>query len=188
MANFGFIFLLVLFVTACSTQQTLPPEPALSISSATPTHQPLITNSLGVYGNWCGPNHPKNIETADGPIDMLDASCKRHDLCYVEKGQYSCECDKIFNDELSTNLMNDVYQGKQQTYALMFYRYFKGSPCAGVTADKVGPTRLLENIYQGTKNKAASFYDRIIESNDNDAPKTAVEISVSAPSMPTKAK
>lgn len=175
---------MVLLTCACSTQQSPPTPPTETVRK---TYHPL-ENSLGVYGNWCGPNHPKDIDTADAPIDVLDAGCRRHDLCYVEKGLYSCECDKIFNDELSTNLMNDIYQGKQQTYALMFYRYFKGSPCTGETTNKIGPTRLLENIYQGTKNKANLLYDRIIESDKDDTQTAGAEISESAPSLPSKTK
>jgi hypothetical protein len=31
------------------------------------------------YGNWCGLNHPKDINTASDPIDNLDSICKEHD-------------------------------------------------------------------------------------------------------------
>ena len=33
-----------------------------------------------MHGNWCGPNHPKDVKNADDPIDILDkigrASCR----------------------------------------------------------------------------------------------------------------
>ncbi len=48
-----------------------------------------------VYGNWCGPKHPKYGEGVDAPepIDAVDSACKAHDLCYTKQGYSDCACD-----------------------------------------------------------------------------------------------
>ncbi|MDF1874720.1 hypothetical protein JHD48_03100 [Sulfurimonas sp. SAG-AH-194-I05] len=59
---------------------------------------------LSLHGKFCGKNTPyflkqsktneadflKNIE----PIDIIDAACKEHDICYVTNGDFNEECDK----------------------------------------------------------------------------------------------
>ena len=54
---------------------------------------------LPIYGNWCGPNHPKK-GTNPQPIDKTDLACKVHDLCYSKKGYFHSQCDQ----QLVTNL------------------------------------------------------------------------------------
>lgn len=51
---------------------------------------------LAVHGNWCGPGH------GGGPaLDVLDAACRRHDLCVGRAGAYfDCDCDLAFMTEL----------------------------------------------------------------------------------------
>lgn len=48
--------------------------------------------SIPVYGNWCGPGHPKRGNPP--PIDAVDASCRRHDRCYSKRGYSNCRCDR----------------------------------------------------------------------------------------------
>ncbi|MES9941890.1 MAG: hypothetical protein ABW104_03755 [Candidatus Thiodiazotropha sp. 6PLUC2] len=96
------------------------------------------------YGNWCGLNHPSNPEKAEEPIDTLDAICKRHDLCYLDKGHMSCECDGEFNRDVVTNLSR--FTGPEKILAHTFRIYFRGSPCYGNQKDKIAPTRVLSSI------------------------------------------
>lgn len=56
---------------------------------------PSYATSIPVYGNWCGPGHPKegfssaiNIQ----PIDRLDGACKKHDQKYASGG---CGGDEV---------------------------------------------------------------------------------------------
>lgn len=35
---------------------------------------------MPVYGNWCGPGHPRAGD-APPPVDEFDAACMRHDIC-----------------------------------------------------------------------------------------------------------
>ena len=66
----------------------------LCAMSATPAA--AVDLSLAVHGNWCGPGH------GGGPaLDVLDAACRRHDLCVRRSGVYfNCDCDLAFMDEL----------------------------------------------------------------------------------------
>lgn len=72
-----------------------------------------------VHGNWCGPDwtggqvgsySPYRVSSYKDPIDSLDQSCKKHDICYYEcrqdnpcdksaRGQCFLKCDSV----LSTN-------------------------------------------------------------------------------------
>jgi Phospholipase A2 len=47
-----------------------------------------------IYGNWCGPNHPRT-GLFPKPYDKLDALCKAHDQCYEKSGYSDCVCDKV---------------------------------------------------------------------------------------------
>ncbi len=138
---------LLIVLTSCATQ---------------PIPSNMSVTSFGVYGNWCGPDHPKDMSTAGLPIDGLDASCMRHDMCYAEKGKYACECDKILSEELKTNLLANNYPAEQKYYARSFYQYFKGSWCNGTPDSKIGASRALHNIYNNTSEKAVSIYDYIV--------------------------
>jgi hypothetical protein len=148
------VVVLAVVVTACSSQ---------------PTRTSIVPTNLVVYGNWCGFDHPRDPSTAPAPIDELDASCMRHDYCYVDKGQFACDCDKVFNDELQTGLSANRYQGYQKHFALSFHRYFDASPCAGTAEGKVGPSKVLQTIYKDVTKKAVGLYDHIM-GNPTDAP------------------
>lgn len=54
-----------------------------------------------LYGNWCGPDHPGNPWRATlPPVDPLDAACRRHDLCYRQRGTMDCACDLVLMNDL----------------------------------------------------------------------------------------
>ena len=55
--------------------------------------------SLAVYGNWCGPKHPKT--GACPPVNWVDEACRKHDECYAEKGYFNCDCDLQLQKTLS---------------------------------------------------------------------------------------
>src|ERR1044072_36432 len=50
-----------------------------------------------VYGNWCGPDHPKP-GSIPIPTDELDTACMVHDQCYAKQGYLSCACDQALLD------------------------------------------------------------------------------------------
>lgn len=68
-------------------------------------------NGYGRYGNFCGPGYPDSGTTdpledlkflADRePYDLLDKTCKLHDMCYDEYPQDHAYCDR----ELVVNLL-----------------------------------------------------------------------------------
>jgi hypothetical protein len=162
-------FLLALFfliLPGCTTQQV----------KSTP-----VNIGLGVYGNWCGLNHPKDIDDAADPIDELDASCKRHDLCYVAEGQFSCACDQVLSSELEVSLLANRYQGSQKLFAQSFFHYMKSSFCNGDPSHKTTITRTLHDIYQVTSEKASDVVNGIgtssSESSENPQGVTIVDKS-----------
>ena len=111
------------------------------------------------YGNWCGPNHPENIATADEPIDSLDLICKNHDLCYLEKGYLSCECDADFTNSITIGLRENKFIGKEKVFSHSFRAFFKNSPCEGDHSNKLAPTRAIQNVV----NKTGTITKKIIK-------------------------
>ena len=61
-----------------------------------------MAQSVAIYGNWCGPNHPGTPALAGPPVDALDAACMRHDICTANLGRFNCGCDLGFMAELRT--------------------------------------------------------------------------------------
>ena len=116
---------------------------------------------FSMYGNWCGLYYPKDISKAAPPIDELDATCMRHDLCYVAQGQYDCSCDQAFEENLRADLTENLYTGKQRIYARSFQQYILTSPCHGTPDGKIGASRALQNMYMNTTRKANGFYEFI---------------------------
>lgn len=101
-------------VTACAEKHKRP-----TISKETLGENPI-------YGNWCGPAHPKYSadQSPPEPIDGLDAACKRHDQCYAKEGYRNCRCDTDFLQALEKG-------GFRTPIARTFYDYFALSPCTG---------------------------------------------------------
>ena len=52
-----------------------------------------------VYGCWCGKGEPPEGENPY-PIDIWDAACMRHDICYRNRGINNPQCDMDFINEL----------------------------------------------------------------------------------------
>jgi len=116
---------------------------------------------MPTYGNWCGANHPENIEEAEEPVNELDRACQRHDLCYQQKGFLSCECDKVFNDEIIAGLNENKFVGAESLFAISFHEYFKSSLCAGDHKDKNAPARAVNNFIKDIGNRVLNFIDEL---------------------------
>lgn len=129
--------------------------------SGTTNHEKPKSSSILAYGNWCGPRHPRIINSTVEPIDRLDAACKRHDLCYVKKGDFACGCDEVLVHEIDNGLLKRQYYGKTLVIARSIKAHFSVSPCEGNTRDKMLPTRILTGIYQGTKKRVMDILNRI---------------------------
>ena len=139
-----------------------------SCASTDPKINKKTAGTYSVYGNWCGPDHPKYSSNPPDPIDKLDAACMKHDICYTQKGNLSCECDKTLNEELKQNIKASTYTRQQANYAKNIHRYFSASPCDGKPEAKVAPTRILQNAYQKTKKGISSFFNKIIPGSDEE--------------------
>ncbi|MDH5407888.1 MAG: hypothetical protein OEZ33_00960 [Gammaproteobacteria bacterium] len=123
--------------------------------------------SIKVYGNWCGPDHPKDVSRDPKPIDRLDKACRRHDLCYVKRGMYDCKCDAVLNAQIESDLELDLYSKQQEAFAHSFRYYFKGSPCSGDTRYKTGPSRAIHNIYNKAERTVKGVYNKVFSSDDS---------------------
>lgn len=117
---------------------------------------PDTAGDYAVYGNWCGPNHPKTMDPPPEALDLVDQACRRHDYCYAERGYFNCDCDMDLVDELKANLDNGSYSpGPEERYARSIYRYFSESPCTGDDSRKPesarNKNRMLEQAAEGVK-------------------------------------
>lgn len=154
-------------------------HPAVTNESAninlSPATTPAVSATINIdtgetayafYGNWCGPDHPKDINHAQDPIDQLDAACMRHDYCYANKGYLDCDCDKNMNAEIKQDLNAGVYTRNQILIARNIHRYFSASPCDGNADSKIAPSRAAHKIYNHVKNRVNGILDRIMPGND----------------------
>lgn len=134
-------------------------------NDAAKTEQQMDKSGSGFifYGNWCGPNHPPDMTKAAEPIDLLDAQCKTHDLCYFDKGDFDCGCDRAMVKEIDQNQKMKRFTREQYLLAQNIKLHFALSPCNGqVDGNKALPTRILTRVYNGTKNRVLNTYDRFI--------------------------
>ena len=126
------------------------------------------SSGFSVYGNWCGPDHPADVNNAAAPIDILDKQCKTHDLCYVDKGYLDCACDRKMVIEIDNTQHQRLYTTEQYLVAQNIKLHFAISPCNGeVAGNKMLPTRVLTNVYKGTKRRVLNTYDRFIGKHFN---------------------
>ena len=140
---------------------------SVEIRADQPVTDPILINTenpdaiMPTYGNWCGANHPENIEEAEDPVNELDRACQKHDLCYLQKGYLSCECDKVFNDEVISGLNQNKFVGAERLFAYSFHEYFKSSLCAGDHKDKNAPARAANDFIKDIGNKVLHFIDNL---------------------------
>jgi hypothetical protein len=77
-----------------------------------------------IYGNWCGPNHPK-AGTNPAAIDKTDLACNHHDYCYAAMGYLNKNCD----DQLIAELKSFTPDGDIEAIARKtIISYFRKSP------------------------------------------------------------
>jgi len=117
---------------------------------------------FGVYGNWCGPDHPKVMDPPPDALDLLDASCMRHDYCYVEKGYLNCDCDKDLVKDIKHNLRARKYNAEQRKFAVSIANYFKGSPCEN-TKPADAPQQAEESVVNKVLNTTKSGIGKFID-------------------------
>jgi len=65
----------------------------LAMASCAVSSDPDTQGEFPVYGNWCGPGHPKE-GTNPAPINQTDEACRIHDVCYQRHGYFNTVCDK----------------------------------------------------------------------------------------------
>lgn len=79
------------------------------------------------HGQWCGPGHPAKGSSPE-PEDELDELCRRHDLCYEQRGYFSCRCDV----ELARSIQSSrTLKKENMKKAGLIVQYFKDSYCKG---------------------------------------------------------
>ena len=170
------ILIVLLFaasVTACATAQ--------------PQVKRETAGAMGIYGNWCGLDHPTDVAANPLPIDALDAACRRHDLCYTQRGFLSCECDAEFTQELRGEIANSTYTGLQLATARATHAHFAASPCVGDMKAKTRPVRFLKGVYDGTKRRVVDVYNRASGERVNSAVTDAPVVSEPAVTLPAPA-
>lgn len=80
-----------------------------------------------IYGNWCGKGYPAYEVTGfkPRPVDVWDAACKQHDLCYEKYGERGeARCDMKFSSQLERLDSRGVPAPHELINA---YNYFKES-------------------------------------------------------------
>lgn len=89
-----------------------------------------VKGRFPVYGNWCGPSHPKHSGTNEPePIDEVDGMCEAHDKCYSREGYANCECDFDLIGEI--HLQKHYTSEQAESAAKAIYAAFLVWPCAG---------------------------------------------------------
>ncbi len=168
--KYRLLFVMAMLPFTALMADEIPHQPT---SSADNTDEGI--SLMPTYGNWCGRDHPHDPQNAQGPIDRLDEICRNHDLCYIEKGHLSCECDSQFNREVVAGLQENRFTGSTKVLAHTFRAYFRGSPCIGSTQDKLAPTRVLTAVVKGADRKAERLINRIQSITGKSEPEGASE-------------
>ena len=112
--------------------------------------------SLPVYGNWCGPDYPRNPGTAQPPVDALDAACMRHDYCTAAQGRFDCGCDLAFMDELRNTRWPNPYA---QADARGIYDAIAVIPCTDPFGTAEKQSLFLQDVFQDMVNGNAAPMD-----------------------------
>lgn len=93
----------------------------LTISSCAIFTNKDTAGEFPIYGNWCGPDHPKT-GTNPKPIDNTDLSCKHHDLCYAENGYLNATCDENLITELKANTPQNEIEAIARKAIISYFR------------------------------------------------------------------
>ena len=103
--------------------------------------------SIPVYGNWCGPDHPRSLAFAAAPVDALDAACMRHDYCFAAQGEFDCGCDIA----LLTELRNTQWQNPRiASDARGIYDAIALTPCSNPSGVAFKQSMFMRDLYADT--------------------------------------
>jgi hypothetical protein len=89
---------------------------------------------LPIYGNWCGPAHPRY--GSPPPVDAFDAACMRHDLCTAAGPD--TPCDIAFVGELRGLAAQFGYLPRPLQWAEYVIRLKAGGPAGGMPMPSPG--------------------------------------------------
>lgn len=172
---------LMLLIVACSNSPTRNSQTNHNSGQANSSMP-----SISIYGNWCGPEHPKDLtslNTPPPPVDQLDRLCMQHDYCYLKRGNFNCDCDSAFSLGVDNAIKAGNIQGTTAITARSFKYHFNASPCDGNSKNKLAPTRALQSIYRGIKNRIGNFYSGPEQSeSENIPPQNGSDTLTSEPS------
>jgi len=106
--------------------------------------QAQVLPSIPVYGNWCGPDHPRSFAFAASPVDPVDAACMRHDYCVAAQGEFDCGCDIALLNELRSTpwpnpFLRDTARGIYDAIAL--------TPCRDPNGMAYKQTQFMKDLY-----------------------------------------
>jgi hypothetical protein len=91
---------------------------------ATPGTDSSSAGEFQVYGNWCGPGHPKP-GTKPTPINQVDNACRAHDQCYAFHGYLNRQCDEQLMSALQSIQTSDPLEDAARQGIIV---YFENSP------------------------------------------------------------
>lgn len=91
------------------------------LGCASSPHDRTTVGTFPVYGNWCGPDHPRS-GTNPPPIDAVDAACRKHDFCYAQKNYFACDCDNQLLADLAT-IKNNKWNGRKQVSGDEYFQF-----------------------------------------------------------------
>lgn len=129
-------------------------------STSTATSQGIKEQGLPIHGEFCGPNIPalkstdKRSQLAElqriSPIDGIDASCKRHDICYLERGYFNEACDKALIDDMQNFLRSKTSDTSCLALSYAIIDYFRLSNPSSSTAGSYADTAISGLAIQGS--------------------------------------
>lgn len=77
------------------------------------------------HGNWCGVGDANRAS----PIDVLDAACRAHDLCYERVGRGACICDRALLTATATIVRNPATEESMRSKAATVNSLFSAALC-----------------------------------------------------------
>ena len=96
----------------------------IGLSACAMTGDADSAGDLPIYGNWCGPGHPRPGETPT-PINDVDRTCQAHDRCYAEHGYLDRGCDEQLIEKLQSLEPQDPIEDAAREAIIV---YFENSP------------------------------------------------------------
>ncbi len=140
-------------------------------SSPTATSQGIKEQGIPIHGEFCGPNIP-TLKVTDKksqlielrritPIDGIDEACKRHDICYVERGYFNETCDKALIDSMRSLLQSKTSDTSCLALSYAIIDYFRLSNPSSSSIGGYADTTISGLAIQGSNlwmSTGATFY------------------------------